>query len=174
VAEPIARKSAELCLFLPDDAAGFVNPANGNVILRSILIPVDAVPDPQVSVQSAAAIAGVLECPDVHVTLLHIGDEKTFPKCLLPETPAIHWNRVSAQGSVADTILTVAEDCTADLLVMSTQGRNGFMDALLGSTTERVLRKMKCPLLAVPAYAAGEPVVSVFEALATGKLTVTA
>ena len=172
VAEPIARDSAELSLFLPDDAAGFVNPSDGSITLRNILIPVDAVPDPQVSVYGAVALAETLECANIAATLLHIGDEKTFPKCFLPVSPAVQWKKKYAKGPVADAILNAAADSQADLLVMSTQGRNGFLDALRGSTTERVLRKSKCPVLAVPAYRAGEPVVSTIEALATGKLNV--
>jgi nucleotide-binding universal stress UspA family protein len=34
---------------------------------------------------------------------------------------------------------------------MSTNGHNGFLDALCGSITEQVLRDAHCPLLAVPA-----------------------
>jgi nucleotide-binding universal stress UspA family protein len=34
---------------------------------------------------------------------------------------------------------------------MATEGRHGFLDAVRGSTTERVLREAGCPVLAVPA-----------------------
>jgi len=34
---------------------------------------------------------------------------------------------------------------------MATDGRNGFLDALRGSHSERVLRSAPAPLLAVPA-----------------------
>jgi nucleotide-binding universal stress UspA family protein len=33
---------------------------------------------------------------------------------------------------------------------MATDGRDGFLDALRGSFTERVLRGVDCPVLAVP------------------------
>jgi nucleotide-binding universal stress UspA family protein len=33
---------------------------------------------------------------------------------------------------------------------MATEGHQGFLDALRGSTTERVLRGALCPVLAVP------------------------
>jgi len=39
----------------------------------------------------------------------------------------------------------------ADLIVMATEGRNGFLDALRGSHSEQVLRQCACPLLAIPA-----------------------
>jgi nucleotide-binding universal stress UspA family protein len=38
---------------------------------------------------------------------------------------------------------------------MPTAGREGVFDALRGSTTERVLRRAPCPLLAVPAPEVG-------------------
>jgi nucleotide-binding universal stress UspA family protein len=37
---------------------------------------------------------------------------------------------------------------------MSTQGHRDFLDALRGSTTERVLRGVRCAVLAVPEKAA--------------------
>jgi nucleotide-binding universal stress UspA family protein len=37
--------------------------------------------------------------------------------------------------------------------VLATQGHMDFLDALRGSTTERVLRGAHCPVLAVPAMA---------------------
>jgi nucleotide-binding universal stress UspA family protein len=45
----------------------------------------------------------------------------------------------------------VAETQAADLLIMTTAGHAGVLDALRGSTTEQVLRRVPCPLLAVPA-----------------------
>jgi nucleotide-binding universal stress UspA family protein len=58
---------------------------------------------------------------------------------------------VTRQGDVTEVILETAREQTADLIVMSTEGRNGFLDALRGSQTERVLRGSACPLLAIPA-----------------------
>jgi len=39
-----------------------------------------------------------------------------------------------------------------DLLIMTTAGHNGILDVFQGSVTERVLRKVHCPVLAVPAH----------------------
>jgi nucleotide-binding universal stress UspA family protein len=49
-----------------------------------------------------------------------------------------------------DAILAVMDELGADLVVMTTNGRDTLHQALAGSTTERVLRKAKCPVLAVP------------------------
>jgi nucleotide-binding universal stress UspA family protein len=55
-----------------------------------------------------------------------------------------------AEGPVAAKILERAEAMPADLLVMGTHGRSGFERLVLGSATEKVLRKAACPVLTVP------------------------
>ncbi len=47
-------------------------------------------------------------------------------------------------------ILAVAEASGVDLIVMGTHGRSGFEHLLLGSVTEKVLRKATCPVMAIP------------------------
>jgi nucleotide-binding universal stress UspA family protein len=53
-------------------------------------------------------------------------------------------------GDAAGSILETAEAESVDLTVMGTQGLGGLRKWLLGSTTERVLRRTKVPVLAVP------------------------
>jgi nucleotide-binding universal stress UspA family protein len=55
------------------------------------------------------------------------------------------------QGPVIETILAYAKEIKADLIAMPTQGRRGLLDALRGTTTERVLHQAPCPVYAVPA-----------------------
>ena len=57
VTEPIARRSGEMTLFIPDGAAGFVSAADGSIILERILIPIAATPDPQPALAAAARLA---------------------------------------------------------------------------------------------------------------------
>jgi nucleotide-binding universal stress UspA family protein len=52
------------------------------------------------------------------------------------------------EGGIVVEILAAAE--SADLLVMGTHGRSGFDRLVLGSVTEKVLRKATCPMLTVP------------------------
>jgi nucleotide-binding universal stress UspA family protein len=56
------------------------------------------------------------------------------------------------EGSPATEILSHAVDLKADLLVMGTHGRSGFERLLLGSVTEKVIRKASCPVLTVPRH----------------------
>ena len=54
------------------------------------------------------------------------------------------------EGDPVSEILSQATDMKADLLVMGTHGRSGFERLLLGSVTEKILRKASCPVLTVP------------------------
>ena len=51
---------------------------------------------------------------------------------------------------VHDAILAQVATTQADLLVLGTHGRSGFQRLFLGSVTEKVIRKVKCPTLIVP------------------------
>jgi nucleotide-binding universal stress UspA family protein len=53
------------------------------------------------------------------------------------------------EGDVTETILALAGAREVDLIVMGTHGRRGLDHLLLGSITEKVLRKARCPVLAV-------------------------
>jgi len=63
-----------------------------------------------------------------------------------------------ATGTPHVEIIRLASECRADLIVMATHGRGGVAHALLGSTTERVLRRAPCPVFVVRARAAQEGV----------------
>jgi nucleotide-binding universal stress UspA family protein len=51
---------------------------------------------------------------------------------------------------VHEAIASRVETTQSDMLVMGTHGRSGFQRAFLGSVTEKVIRKVKCPTLVVP------------------------
>jgi nucleotide-binding universal stress UspA family protein len=59
------------------------------------------------------------------------------------------------EGRVVAELLDRARGWPADILVMGTHGRGGFERWVLGSVTEKVLRKSPCPVLTVPPPAAG-------------------
>ncbi len=149
VAEPVARGSHAATLFLPQDARGFVSLEDGSVQLRRIVIPVDAEPKPQAALAMAALLARSLGAAP-QLTLLHVGSPSDFPRLREPRGAADRVDRRSAEGAVVDAIVAAVRDLDADLLVMATRGRDGFLDALRGSTTERVLRRAGCALLAIP------------------------
>jgi nucleotide-binding universal stress UspA family protein len=53
-------------------------------------------------------------------------------------------------GGAVQQILKLAEALPADLIVLGTHGRGGFDRLVLGSVTEKVLRKAACPVLTIP------------------------
>ncbi|MGO8787518.1 MAG: universal stress protein [Terriglobia bacterium] len=52
-------------------------------------------------------------------------------------------------GIASDSILAFAEAQKTDVIIMGTHGRRGFDRLMLGSVTQRVMRKASCPVLAV-------------------------
>ena len=83
--------------------------------------------------------------------VLHVGDQDSGPSVELPDGEKWAFERVQRSGDPVEEILGTAREIGANLIVMPTAGRNGFLDAVRGTTTERVLRQAPCPVLAVPA-----------------------
>ena len=152
VAESVARSSRTMTLFVPVHAErGFVGLADGEVRLRSLLLPVDHHPSPGKAIDVAQRMVAAIGS-DARITLLHIGDEPGGFPIGRGAADAAAFERISRAGDPVEQILEVAELVNADLLVMPTAGHHGIFDALRGSTTEQVLRHAPCPLLAVPSY----------------------
>jgi nucleotide-binding universal stress UspA family protein len=147
VAEALARAARLPTLFVPAKARHFVDPLGGKLHLRRVLIPVDHAPQPAGAARAILSFVQALTgtAPEDH--LLHVGEA--------PPQVAGEANRALAvaagQGDVVEAIVKAADDWSADLIGMPTAGHHGFLDAVRGSTTERVLRQAPCPLLAVPA-----------------------
>jgi nucleotide-binding universal stress UspA family protein len=151
IAAPIARKSRQMTLFIPNGVEGFVSSRDGSVSLTSMLIPVAATPPAQPAIQAAARMATRLHCPAGVFTLLHVGEKAGMPEVQLPDVPGWRWNTEIRSGDVVEVISETASAIKAGLIVLTTEGRNGFLDALRGSHSERILQRAPCPLLAIPA-----------------------
>ena len=59
------------------------------------------------------------------------------------------WSTELAVGPPAETIVRIAQEQGADLIVMGTHGRTGLRHALLGSVAEKVVRLAPCPVMTV-------------------------
>jgi nucleotide-binding universal stress UspA family protein len=68
----------------------------------------------------------------------------------LPADPGVTVERHIVEGHAATEILEQANDLPSDFVILGTHGRSGFERLLLGSVTERVLRKAPCPVLSIP------------------------
>jgi nucleotide-binding universal stress UspA family protein len=150
VAEPVARASHAMTLFVPPATSGFVGYENGQISLQRILIPVDRVPAPASALRAAAALCECLGLAHVAFTVLHVGSRKSVPKVDPPVREGARWRLLAREGDVVEEILRAVEENGVELVIMATQGHKGFIDALRGSTTERIVRSATCPVLAVP------------------------
>lgn len=150
VGAPIAARAEEMTLFIPHGVDGFVSRSDGAVSLRNIVVPIARKPRAQPAVDAVIRIIAALQLPSGTVTLLHVGPSAEAPSLTVPDGTGWIWNRSSQEGEPADVIVQTAAALKADLIVMTTEGRDGFLDALRGSTSERVLREARCPVLSLP------------------------
>lgn len=106
-----------------------------------------------VHVRESAALAGTHEHPydDSRCTTAEL--TKKLSAVVPPETGVACEHRL-LEGSPVDAILSTAESTKADVIVLGTHGRRGVAGLLMGSVAEAVVRRAKCPVLAVKAEAA--------------------
>ncbi len=150
VAQPLARKTGQATLFIPEGCTGFVAAADGAVSLETILIPIAQSPDPQPAIEAAARLAVRLQAPAGRFILLHMGSSQTLPHVDCPPVAGWQWQTLTAEGNVVEGIVRSAGEHRVDVVVMATEGARGFLDALRGSHSERVLVQVPAPLLTVP------------------------
>ena len=152
VAEAMARASHTMTLFVPSDAdRDMVSLADGNLSLANVLVPIDHSPDPRRTIEFARRVAELAGDDRVTITLLHVGPPGSAPRIATEDGTEWKFVRVDREGDPVEQIVAAADEVKADLVAMPTAGRAGVVEALCGSTTEQVLRRVRCPLLAVPA-----------------------
>jgi len=151
VAESVARGSHAPTLFVPTHVTGFVAKETGEPALRRVLIPVNEKPHPQTAVDITAQLAQTLGCERLSALLVHVGDDRMLRSLNYPMRKGVVWRTMICHGDIVDVILGMGADFDVDLIVMMTEGHHSLLDTMRGSTTERVLRGARCPLLAIPA-----------------------
>ena len=127
VAEAVARNVDVPTLIVPNRGRGFVDAATGAIDLARVIV---AAGDPEEAARGLAAareLARLAGRPDADLVPIHVDDR-----------------------GVAAAILAEARERDACVIVMATHGHDGVADALLGSTTEHVVRDAACPVLSVP------------------------
>ncbi|MFZ5480110.1 MAG: universal stress protein [Myxococcota bacterium] len=151
VSVPVATRGSVPVLVVPSHARGFVSPGTGAGAIRRVLVPIDYRPDPGPAYAAVPDLVRPLAAEDVEVATMHVGSGSPQTAGLVvPETWSVR-RLDQPGGDVVDAIVRTAEAWEADLVVMVTEGRATFLDALRGSTVERVLQRVKTPVLVVPA-----------------------
>jgi nucleotide-binding universal stress UspA family protein len=135
---------------------------------RSILVALDSSRDAHAALAHAAKLArdqrarlivlsvvpdaGSLQLAGSPSAAAQVGDlEDTFARALhaavasLPQDVSVESRLV--RGRPARKILEIADDCGCDLIVMGSHGHGRWHGALIGSTSQTVLRESPRPVL---------------------------
>lgn len=152
VAEAMARDLRIPTLFVRKGGRGFVTPSDGRIQLRRMVVPVAHRPDPAVALEAAARLARRMDARDLGATVLHVANGGAPPGVAIPDNVPGTWLLAQRGGGVVEQILSTVEEVEADLVVMATEGHQGVRDAVQGSDAERVVRRVPCPILTVPAF----------------------
>jgi len=75
--------------------------------------------------------------------------KKTLAELADKHLSGVNHRIVTKIGEVAKSVLEVAHETHADLIVMATHGRSGIPHFFLGSVAEKVVREAHCPVLTV-------------------------
>jgi nucleotide-binding universal stress UspA family protein len=148
VAEAVFRRSAIPTLFITPGSRGFVDQVSGDVKLRRALVPVDFSPPADLTVEIVRRFGWALTGHSIGVDLLHVGEKAPRMRTFSASAPALPPVMLRS-GTVVDAIVAAALEFEADIIAMPTAGHHGVLDALRGSTTERVIRHAPCPVLAL-------------------------
>jgi len=148
-AESLAENLSVPTLLFPIGAPGFVSSSDGTVTLKRIVIPIGDVESARAAVAKAAWIGDLLGADELDLELLHVGEGRA-PRVDVPLHAGWTWRFTQDEGALDDVVDQHSGAEGGCLIVMATRGRDSLEDALLGSHTERVLRRTHAPLLMVP------------------------
>ena len=135
-------------LFVPEEpGAGFIDAKTGESSFGKVLAPLD----PQ---RRSPIYAGRVEkivqsiAVGSAIEFLHVEDESGATRRGGRAKPDPR--TTVRRGPVIDTIVLHAVESGACMIAMPSAGQKEFLDAVRGSTTERVLGESSCAVLAVP------------------------
>lgn len=139
--------------------------------LTNILYPTDFSGASQGAFEAAASLA---RDHKARLTVVHVIEPEVYGEMIVPPPPPTNeeiaeevwktFHKLEAEepklrelrlqmrvehGDPSATILRVAQEVGADMIVMGTHGRGGFSRLLFGSVAERVLRGARCPVMTV-------------------------
>ena len=145
------------------------------LVFRHILAAVDFSPASKKALSEALALTA---SNDAHLSVVHVL-QPDWRYEMLGNPPEIDLEQIDAHrrlqkfidelypgqkiesihvkhGPIAQTILSVAGDTTADLIVVGTHGRGGISKFALGSVAEELLRIAACPVMTIGPRTAAE------------------
>ncbi|MEM9265954.1 MAG: universal stress protein [Cyanobacteria bacterium P01_F01_bin.13] len=134
-------------------------------MFKTVLFPIDASPEAQ---QAAFKAAELVKYHQSHLVLLSVVEvpngsnahpEQTSPEAvaqLLEQAKTVFTNQgidteaIEREGNPAFVICDVADEMSADLIVMGCRGTGLTAEGELGSVSSRVINLSPCPVMVVP------------------------
>lgn len=145
--EYLVQYFRQTTLYLPTGTKPFVNRDTGEIVLNNIIIPVSDTPPPELSFQMLHRLLQLIPGQSPNIYGVHVGD--AFPLVSTMFLENINWSEILKKENVVQSIISVSQEKDADLIIMSTNGRDTLSQKIAGSITEKVLKGTPCPVLAV-------------------------
>jgi nucleotide-binding universal stress UspA family protein len=130
-------------------------PSRTDPRITKILCPVNMTDVARDSLSAASSLANRF---GAELLVVHVvehgapaeGTEAALRTWLAPMLPlGATWRELVLRGGAAERVLDCADDLNADLLVIGAQHKFFGDKTVIGTTTERVIRFARCPVLAV-------------------------
>ena len=134
-------------LLIPYNVRPFVDAETGNVSLNNILIPVENSTFLNSCLIWVRKLLMLFPELTPRITGFHAG--RTFPLIYEEEMKGLRWETEVRSDSVVNGIIESARRHNADMIIMGTGRKHSIMQKIMGSRTERVLRRCSCPVLSV-------------------------
>ncbi len=176
VTERLMRTLTCPLLVVHSPEQGFVDVADQKIQLKRILVGCDFSEDSDVAMQYGLSLAQEFEA-ELH--LAHVVEPPTYQHMLKPPSTleeeinqelrnrlqdklkelvpeeARHWctpETALLEGNPYDELTRYAESHSIDMIVLGVRGSGLVKTLLVGSTTDRVIRKSPCPVLSVGSW----------------------
>jgi len=131
-----------------DLAIGLAEQGGGQILLVHVSpLPPNLPPDAQVFAPGGSATPVSVD------EMMVLGAYRELVAIAMPleerGLSVLSFARLTESGSPAATILRMAEELDADVIVLGTHGRTGFTHLLLGSVAEQIIRRARVPVVTV-------------------------
>jgi hypothetical protein len=148
IAKYISKKFRQTTLYIPLESKGFIDQKTGKIKIKKIIVPIKDEIFAINSLEFLYKFLSAIKITNPQITTLHCGKEFPFSSNkYFYNTPL---TKICINQDVVNGIILKSLEFDADLIVMATKGRNTITRKLIGTTTEKVIRKSPCPILSVP------------------------